>query len=308
MGLTFLLYSSSALIWGSTWYGIKLQLTQVPPVLSVGYRFLLASAVLFCYCAIRRRKLLFSRRDHFFLALQGSTLFGLGYIMSYHATIYLTSGLVAVVFSTILLWNILNLRLFMGQHVAARALAGGLTGLIGVAVLFRHDLAAFGASQGLLGLGIALGGAYMGSIGNVIGSRNARAGVPVTQANAYAMAYGALLTLSIHFVTGGALVMDWTPGYLLPMLYLTVFGSVVAFGCYMLLIGRIGAEYAAYVLLVAPVIALGFSTVFESYRWGADSVIGIALVVAGNLAILSPSVPAGALARRIRELVRGNRD
>lgn len=299
MGLTLFLYSAATLIWGSTWYGIKLQLTQVPPVLSVSYRFLLASAVLFCYCGLRRRKLLFSRRDHFFLALQGSTLFGLGYIMSYYATMYLTSGLVAVVFSTILLWNIVNLRLFMGRHVAARALAGGLTGLVGIGVLFRHELAAFGANEGLVGLGVALVGAYMGSVGNVIGSRNARAGVPVAQANAYAMAYGALLTLSIHFITGGALVMDWSPGYLAPMLYLTVLGSVVAFGCYMLLIGRIGAEYAAYVLLVAPVIALGFSTAFESYRWGPDSVAGVVLVMAGNLAILTPSVPAGVLLGRL---------
>jgi drug/metabolite transporter (DMT)-like permease len=218
--------------------------------------------------------------------------------MSYYATVYLTSGLVAVVFSTILLWNIVNLRLFMGQHVAARALIGGLTGLAGIAILFRHALAAFGESDGLTGLGIALGGAYMASVGNVIGSRNARAGIPVTQANAYAMAYGALLTLSIHFVFGGKLVMDWTPGYISPLLYLAILGSVAAFGCYMLLIGRIGAEYAAYVLLLAPVIALGFSTLFESYSWGAGSVAGIVLVLAGNLAILTPRVPAGALFKR----------
>jgi drug/metabolite transporter (DMT)-like permease len=299
MGLTLFLYSAATLIWGSTWYGIKLQLTQVTPILSVGYRFLLASAVLFCYCVIKRRKLKFSGRDHLFLALQGSTLFGLGYIMSYYATAYLTSGLVAVVFSTILLWNIVNLRLFMGQHVAARALVGGLIGLAGIAVLFRHDLASFGESQGLIGLVIALGGAYMGSIGNVIGSRNARAGIPVTQANAYGMAYGALLTLSIHFLSGGALVMDWTPGYLAPLLYLALFGSVAAFGCYMLLIGRIGAEYAAYVLLLAPLIALGFSTIFESYQWGPGSIGGLILVMAGNLTILTPRVPAGAFLRRI---------
>jgi drug/metabolite transporter (DMT)-like permease len=113
------------------------------------------------------------------------------------------------------------------------------------------------------------------------------------------MAYGAFLTLSIHFLSGGALVMDWTPGYMAPLLYLALLGSVTAFGCYMLLIGRIGAEYAAYVLLLAPVIALAFSTIFESYQWGADAVGGIMLVIAGNLAILTPRVPAGALFKRI---------
>mgnify|MGYP000060695184 CR=1 FL=1 len=94
----------------------------------------------------------------------------------------------------------------------------------------------------MIGLLIALGGAYLASVGNVVGARNARKGVPVTQANAFAMGYGGLLTLFIHFAMGGALTMDWSIGYLGPMLYLTVFGSIVAFGCYMLLIGRIGAN------------------------------------------------------------------
>ena len=287
--LNFILYATTTLIWGSTWLGIKLQLSQVPPILSVGYRFFLASVILLIYCIVTNRNLDFSRRDHFFLAVQGVTLFGLGYIMSYLATSYLTSGLVAVIFSTILMWNILNLRLFMGQPVAWRAFSGGVLGLAGICILFWHDLAAFTATSGLIGLIIALVGAYLASIGNVVGSRNARCGVPVTQANVFSMAYGAGFCLVIHFIVGGELTMDWTFGYLGPMLYLTVFGSVVAFGCYMLLIGRIGADYAAYVMLLMPVVALVISTFFEKYRWSSSAIFGIAIVLLGNLIILTPA-------------------
>ena len=287
--LNFILYATTTLIWGSTWLGIKLQLSQVPPILSVGYRFFLASVILLIYCIVTNRNLDFSRRDHFFLAVQGVTLFGLGYIMSYLATSYLTSGLVAVIFSTILMWNILNLRLFMGQPVAWRAFSGGVLGLAGICILFWHDLAAFTATSGLIGLIIALVGAYLASIGNVVGSRNASCGVPVTQANVFSMAYGAVFCLVIHFIVGGELTMDWTFGYLGPMLYLTVFGSVVAFGCYMLLIGRIGADYAAYVMLLMPVVALVISTFFEKYRWSSSAIFGIAIVLLGNLIILTPS-------------------
>ena len=287
--LNFILYATTTLIWGSTWLGIKLQLSQVPPILSVGYRFFLASVILLIYCIVTNRNLDFSRRDHFFLAVQGVTLFGLGYIMSYLATSYLTSGLVAVIFSTILMWNILNLRLFMGQPVAWRAFSGGVIGLAGICILFWHDLAAFTATSGLIGLIIALVGAYLASIGNVVGSRNARCGVPVTQANVFSMAYGAVFCLVIHFIVGGELTMDWTFGYLGPMLYLTVFGSVVAFGCYMLLIGRIGADYAAYVMLLMPVVALVISTFFEKYRWSSSAILGIAIVLLGNLIILTPA-------------------
>ncbi len=287
--LNFILYATTTLIWGSTWLGIKLQLTQVPPILSVGYRFFLASVILLVYCIITNRNLGFSRRDHLFLAVQGITLFGLGYIMSYLATSYLTSGLVAVIFSTILMWNILNLKLFMGQPVAWRAFSGGALGLAGICILFWHDLATFTATRGLIGLVIALVGAYLASIGNVVGSRNARCGVPVTQANVFSMAYGAVLCLVIHFIIGGELTMDWTFGYLGPMLYLTVFGSVVAFGCYMLLIGRIGADYAAYVMLLMPVVALVISTFFEEIRWSSSAILGIAVILLGNLIILTPA-------------------
>ena len=301
--INFILYITATLIWGSTWLSIKLQLAQVPPILSVGYRFCLASTILLIYCIISNKNLLFSRRDHTFMAVQGISLFGLGYILSYLATSYLTSGLVAVIFSTILMWNILNLRLFMGQPVAWRAFSGGVLGLVGICILFWHDLSAFTATRGITGLVIALLGAYLASIGNVVGSRNAKNGVPVTQANVYGMAYGALLCIAIHFGIGGELTMDWTFGYLGPMLYLTVFGSVVAFGCYMLLIGRIGADYAAYVMLLMPVVALIFSSFFEEYQWSASAVFGVIVVLVGNLIILTPAETLEKAFRKIELLM-----
>ncbi len=297
--INFVLYITATLIWGSTWLVIKLQLAQVPPILSVGYRFCLASTILLIYCIITNKNLLFSRRDHTFMAVQGFSLFGLGYIMSYLATSYLTSGLVAVIFSTILMWNILNLRLFMGQPVAWRAFTGGVLGLAGICIVFWHDLSAFTATRGLTGLVIALLGAYLASIGNVVGSRNARSGVPVTQANVYGMAYGALLCIAIHFGIGGELTMDWTFGYLGPMLYLTVFGSVIAFGCYMLLLSRIGADYAAYVMLLMPIVALILSTFFEEYQWSAGAVFGVIVVLVGNLIILTPAATLEKAFRKI---------
>jgi drug/metabolite transporter (DMT)-like permease len=207
--------------------------------------------------------------------------------MSYLSIVYLTSGLVAVAFSTIMMWNILNLKLFMSQPLEWRALGGGVVGMVGICILFWRDLSTFAATRGLIGLTLALIGAYMASIGNVVGSRNAKNGIPVTQANAYGMAYGGLFTLLIHFGGGGELIIDWSFGYLGPMLYLTIFGSVVAFGCYMRLIGRIGAEYAAYVLLLVPVLALLLSTIFENYHWTVSGVLGLVLVLIGNLVILT---------------------
>jgi drug/metabolite transporter (DMT)-like permease len=234
------------------------------------------------------------------MALQGFSLFGLSYCGSYLATVYMTSGLVAVVFSTILMWNILNLRIFIGQPVAWRAFWGGVLGLSGICIVFWKDLAAFTATRGLIGLLIALAGAYLASIGNVVGARNAKKGLPVTQANAFGMGYGGLLTLFIHFAMGGTLTMDWSIGYLGPMLYLTLFGSIAAFGCYMLLISRIGADYAAYVTLLMPIIALVLSTLYEGYHWSVNAFAGVTLVLMGNLIILTPQSTYLRLSNRIK--------
>lgn len=288
--LNFFLYAGASLIWGSTWLAIKLQLTQVPPILSVAYRFCLAAFILLAYCRLAGKRLKFSMRDHQFMVLQGFTLFGLSYCGSYLATAYMTSGLVAVVFSTILLWNIINLRIFMRQPVAWRAFGGGILGLTGICTVFWQDLASFSATSGMIGFFIALAGAYLASVGNIVGSRNARRRVPVTQANAFGMAYGGLLTLFIHLAMDGRLTMNWSIDYLGPLLYLTIFGSILAFGFYMLLINRIGAEYAAYVTLLMPIIALILSTLFEGYRWTSSALAGVALVLAGNLIILTPQV------------------
>lgn len=286
--LNFLLFTGTSLIWGFTWLAIKLQLTQVSPILSVAYRFCLAAIILQAYCRLTRKRMNFSLRDHRFLILQGVTLFGIGHCCSYFATGYMTSGLVAVVYSTILMWNIINLRIFMRQPIAWRAFWGGILGLVGICIVFRQDLAAFSATRGVIGLLIASAGSYLVSVGNVVATRNTKRGMSIPQANAFGMGYGGLVTLFFYFVMGGKLTMDWSIGYLGPLLYLSIFGSVVAFSFYMLLISRIGAEFAAYVTLIAPIIALILSTMFEGYRWSAGAFAGVALVLAGNLIILTP--------------------
>ena len=286
--LNFLFYFAAILIWGSTWLAIKFQLTDVPPIMSVGYRFVLAAALLFLYGLIRRRSFRFSVVDHLFMAGQGLFLFAIGYCLTYFSSRYLTSGLVSVIFSLMLLVNILNLRLFMGQAVAWRAFCGGLMGLFGLCLVFWPDLRTFEANDSLTGLLLGLAGTYFCSLGNIIGARHARHHLPVTQTNAFGMAYGGVLALLFGWWLHGGAAFDLSPGYLGSLAYLAVFGSVVAFGAYITLIGRIGAEYAAYIILVTPVIALSLSTFFEGYTWNPYSLTGVAVVLLGNLIILKP--------------------
>lgn len=288
-----LFYTLTVVIWGSTWLAIKFQLGTVAPSVSIAYRFALASVILFLWCLATRRLLRFSRNEHLFMALQGSQLFALNYLFFYLAELELTSGLAAVVFSTIVIMNLLNGRLFLGTPVEWKVLLGGLLGLFGLMLMFWPEVAQFeAAGSALLALGYCFLATYLASLGNIISARNQQRGLPIMQTNAFGMGYGAVLMLLISLLFGSPLLIEPTFAYLGSLLYLALFGSVIAFGCYLSLVGRIGPGRAAYATLLFPLVALVLSTVWEDYRWTTPALIGIAMILGGNYLALLKKKPA----------------
>ncbi len=283
-----LLYALTVMIWGSSWLGIEFQVGVVPPELSVAYRHLLAAILLAGFCFASGRRLRFRAGDHFYMALQGLTLFSLNYFLFYVAATYLTSGLMAVAFSTITVMNILNGAALFRQPVDPRVALAAAAGLAGLALIFWPEVAGFAFSgDALLGLGLSLLATYSASLGNMVAVRQQRAGLPLIESNALGMAYGTLFAFMIALMQGTPLVFDWSFSYVGSLVWLAVFASVVGFGCYLTLLRKIGADRAAYATVLFPLVALGISTLVEGYRWTLPAAIGVALVLIGNLIVLS---------------------
>jgi drug/metabolite transporter (DMT)-like permease len=222
------------------------------------------------------------------MALVGVPLFSLNYVIFYVATAYLTSGLVAVTFSTILIMNMVFGALLIGSPIRPRVALGALFGLAGLSLVFWKDLAGFDTgSNGLIGLGLSLIATAFASLGNVASARNQRAGIPVLQGNAIGMAYGALCTLIVILLRGTPFAFDPSPLYVGGVLYLAVVASIFGFGCYLTLLGRIGADRAAYTSVVFPLVALGLSTIFEGFVWTTPALAGVVLILAGNVIVLA---------------------
>ncbi len=281
------LYLATVLIWGSTWIAITFQFGKVPPTVSVAYRFALASCLLFAWCGLRRLPLRFSGREHGLMALQGLLLFGLNYVCVYVAETQISSGLVAVVFSLILFLNILGTRVFFATPLRPAIVVGAALGVAGVALVFLPELGhQAGGARTLTGFTIAVVGTLSASLGQLLSARNQRSGLPVVQLNAFGMLYGAILVALYAALRGDAFVFDGSAAYLLSIGYLALFGSVLAFGAYLTLIGRIGADRAGYAGAAIPVVALLLSGLFEDFRWQAGTIIGIALCLAGNVLVL----------------------
>ncbi|MBF0379000.1 MAG: EamA family transporter [Desulfamplus sp.] len=316
----FLFYTLTVLIWGSTWIAIKMQLGVIDPVVSVAYRFTLASVILLLWCYFRKMKMNFTFKEHIFIALQGTLLFALNYWLFYLCEIYLTSGLAAVIFSTIIVMNMVNGAIFLKKPFDLRVIIGGILGLCGISLVFKPELSGLninlfdlidldnrfnpiygfynegglnmvnGAVKGIV---ICFAATILASLGNIVSARNQKHGLPVIQTNAYGMTYGAILMISIALFTGKSFDFVVSIKYISALIYLSIFGSIVAFGCYLSLIGRIGPDRAAYSTLLFPIVALIISTVWEGYHWSNEAIVGVILILSGNLMMVKkPSFKA----------------
>jgi drug/metabolite transporter (DMT)-like permease len=281
------LYIVTVLIWGSTWLAIEFQLGVVEPEVSIVYRYLMASGVLFIWCKVRGLSLIFKVKDHFYFALLGLLLFCLNYIFAYRAQVHITSALAAIVFSTMVWINIGLSRVLFGTRATGRVLLGAALGIVGIVVLFAPQISAVSLSDSVFfGSLLALAGALTASCGNMVSQAAQKRSLPVVQTNTWSMFYGAVLTLIVALASGHAFNFDATFTYIASLTYLAVFGSVVAFGAYLTLLGRIGAHKAGYATVMFPVVALILSIAFEGLQPDLGIIIGATMVLLGNSLVL----------------------
>lgn len=282
------LYAITALIWGSTWIMIKFQLGVVPLQASLTYRFAIATVVLGLYAIIARRRLKIAARDLPMVAIQGMLMFSLNYYLVYWGAEYVPSGLIAVLFTVLVLLNSAHERLFFGTRLRPTAVFAGLLSIAGVALMFLPEVGTISLESDIVrGILLVLGSTYFASLGNMAALANSRRKLPVVAVNLYGMAIGTLASAAFALFSGVTFSFDPRFEYWGSLLYLAVLGTAVAFCTYLELIERIGVSKAAYITVLMPVIALLMSTVFENYEWTGIAGAGLALAIVGNAIALA---------------------
>ena len=277
------LYATAVLIWGSTWIAITFQLGPVAEEVSVAYRFGLASILLFAYAAVAGRRTRIPPDAYGHVVLMGVLMYSCSYMMVYHATSYLTSGLVAVIFSLIVVSNALFERIFFRKPLEGRMMLASFLGVCGIAFLFWREVSSFDfQNQTIIGIALAATSVVIASLGNMAAIVNTARNLPVIAVNAHAMAWGSVSSLLVALLMGRPIGFSVEPAYLASLTYLAVFGSAVAFGAYLALLRLIRSARAAYTSVLFPIIALIISTFVEGYQWSRPAVAGIALIIAGN--------------------------
>lgn len=276
------------LIWGSTWYAIKLQIGPVAPEVSIFYRFALAALILVVGLALLRRLKLPPLTHMPTIVAQGLCLFCCNFLCFYYASPLLPSGVMSVIFAMATLFNAANGWLFQRIVPSRRVVGAGLIGLTGLGLLFAEPLRLMHvAPEGGLGLLLGLGGTYCFSLGNFLSARHQKAGLDLPSVTGIAMVCGTAALGLLILITGKPLTFDSSPVYIGALLYLAVPGSVIGFIAYLALVGRWGAGRAAYATVLFPLVALTVSTLYEGYAWTWEAALGLALVLSGNLILFA---------------------
>ncbi|MDF8332830.1 DMT family transporter [Novosphingobium cyanobacteriorum] len=287
-------FAAITLIWGSTWLVIKDQLGAVPPSWSIAYRFAIASVSAFALATLRRERLALGGAGLRLAALIGLLQFCGNFQFVYRAEKYLTSGVVAILFALLLVPNALLARAFLGMAVTRRFLIGSVIALGGIAMLLLHEwrTGGAGARDVLPGIALTLLGLACASCANVLqATQEARRHPPIVLL-AWGMLAGAIMDVSFAWATAGPPVFDAHARYWLGVAYLAVFGSVVTFPIYSVLLRVLGPGRAAYSSVAIPVVAMFLSTVFEGYRWSVLAAAGAAVAMAGLVVALNARKPS----------------
>lgn len=283
------LFALAVAIWGTTWHAIVYQVALTSPEFGVAVRFSLAGLLVLAWAAGRGDRWRFGRREHGWLALQGAFLYSVSYLCVYHAEQHVPSGLVAVGYSASPLVNGLAAHWMWRTPLTRRFLAGGVLGVVGVALIFLPEFSrAMSQSQAGLGAVFTVGAVLLSAIGSLAASRNRALGLPFWPALGWGMVYGGALSWLAVGVQGQPVAWPTAASWWLSLAYLALAGSVVAFACYLALQDRVGPGAASTVGVATPVLALGVSAAFEGYRPGVAALLGVALAIAGNVLILRP--------------------
>ncbi len=282
------LYAGAVLIWGASWFALKLQLGVVAPEVSVFWRFAAAALLMLVWVRVRGLTLRFPLALHLRFVALGACLFCFNFYFFYLGGRDLPSGLLSVVFSMTSVINLFLSAIFLGSRLSRRALLAAFLGVSGIVCLFWPEVVGTELDwQALAALGSCLMGTTIFCIGNIVSVGLQRRSVPIFSSTAWGMIYGAAILGLMALLRGKAFEVEMTASYLLSLAYLAVFASVLAFACYLTLLGRIGAGRAGYATVIFPIVALAISSVMEGYSWPWIAIVGVVLALSGNLLILT---------------------
>ncbi|MGB7408081.1 MAG: DMT family transporter [Pontixanthobacter sp.] len=287
----------TGIIWGSTWWVITDQIDGVAPSWAVAIRFAVATPAMFLLALVMKRSLAIGRNGQLLALAIGIAQFCGNFNFVYRAELHLTSGIVAVMFTMLIVSNAAFGWWLLGQRITRNFVIGTMVALSGIALLLAHE-AQLSPLGGNVALGIfwAILGILAASIANVVQANGTGRALPMISLLAWAMLYGTIADFALAWTSAGPPVLPDRASFWFGIGWLALAGSVVTFPLHYTLVRNIGAGRAAYNGIVTVIVAMLLSTMFEGYRWNALTIFGAVLAMLGLvIALRARTTPPAAL-------------
>jgi len=254
------------------------------PLTSVFYRFAISAILLFLFLLIRKQKIHFGWKHHRLFLIQGFFLFSINFVLTYIAKSLVSSGIVALSFTSLIYFNILGSKIYLKQALESKVLIGSFLGGLGILIFFQEEVQNFQTtSQTSIGILLAIASTICSSIGNILSAKTVADEVPISSSNAWSMLYGSFSNLGMALYLREDFRIPMTPSYLFSLGYLVIFATLLTFGAYILLVKRTGPAQAAYCNMISPLVALGLAAVFEGYIWTTNNILGVLFCILGSI-------------------------
>jgi len=269
-------------VWGSTWLAIKIGVETIPPFLAAGVRFVIAVCIL--YAIVRARNLPIDRTRE---ALQvygavGLLTFGVPFALVYWAEQFIPSALASILFAVFPFWvAIFSHLLLSAEPIDKYKGAGIFFGFAGIVVIFWGDIAS-ASSSAAYGMGAIVLSTVLQAYALVFTKRFGQTINPFVL-NLIGMSIGAACLISLSFATEHWEGIRWNMTAVWSILYLAVFGSVIAFVTYYWLLKRTEAVYLSLTTFINPIVATLLGAVVLGETLGVSVLMGAGLVLAGIL-------------------------
>ena len=276
-------YAVLCLIWGSTWIAIKLGLSDAPPLYSSGIRFAIAATFLYSVVLARKLQIPGKLSDILKLGYPGIFMFGASYAFVYSSELYISSALTAVLFASYPLFvAFLSIWILPDERLRPLGWTGLAMGLVGIIIISYDSLQT--SDDIFLGTLLALCGSLVAAYGMLIHKQRFNK-VNIFVSTSIQMTFGCIPLILAAFIFEDISQFQITTTSVGSILYLAVFGTIVAFLGYFWLLKKITAVSASLIALITPVVAIFIGVFFFSEALSVKIVIGTALILTGILLV-----------------------
>jgi drug/metabolite transporter (DMT)-like permease len=279
--LAYLALGAVCIIWGTTYLALRVGVTQFPPFLFSGIRFLIAGPILLGLLFLFRKVAFPSRKIILQQAVSGLMLCAFGVGIVGWSEMYVSSGLAAIICSVMPIWVILiNLAFTSEDQPAFPVVLGLIIGLAGIILIFGEHIGDFSEPSYTLGIFMTFLGNICWAFGTVWVKKKTESTDPFLAAGLQ-MLFGGIFLIPMSLAFDNYSTINWSTDMVFALVYLILFGSVAAYASYSYAIKKLPMTIVSLYAYINPIVAVILGSLILDERLNARIGIGILITLAG---------------------------